>query len=206
MAVISSLLLRHFGINVSALMAAVGIGGLALSLAARDTIADAIAGVIILFDRPFRVGDRIEIQNLGTWGDVVEIGLRTTRIRTRDNRMVIVPNSAINSGQIVNYTYPDPRYRIQTQVSVAYGSNIEHVRQVITDAVRHVEGVLPDKSVDVLYDEMGDFAMIFIVRWWIKSYVDTRARQRPGQHGHSEGAGRQWRYSAVSHADDSTGY
>jgi small-conductance mechanosensitive channel len=170
----ASLLLTRFGINVAALTAALGIGGLALSLAARDTIADAISGVIILFDRPFRVGDRIEIQELGTWGDVVEIGLRTTRIRTRDNRMVIVPNSTINNNQIVNYSYPDPRYRIETRVGVAYGSDIEHVRQVITDAVRGVDGVLAEKPVQVLYDEMGDFAMWFRVRWWIESYADTR--------------------------------
>jgi small-conductance mechanosensitive channel len=85
-AVMVSIVLSHFGINVMALSAAVGLGGLALSLAARDTIADAIAGMIILFDRPFRVGDRIEIQEANTWGDVAEIGLRTTRIRTRDNR------------------------------------------------------------------------------------------------------------------------
>jgi hypothetical protein len=86
------LVLSYFGINVAALSAAVGLGGLAISLAARDTIADAIAGVIILLDRPFRIGDRIEIERANTWGDVTEIGLRTTRIRTRDNRLV-VPNS-----------------------------------------------------------------------------------------------------------------
>ncbi len=173
-AVAASLLLAHFGINIAAITAVLGIGGLALSLAARDTIADAIAGVIILFDRPFRVGDRIEIQELGTWGDVVDIGLRTTRIRTRDNRLVIVPNATINNNQIVNYTYPDPRYRIETRLGIAYGSDIEHVRQVITEAVRDVEGVLPDRPVDVLYDEMGDSAMMFRVRWWIQSYEDTR--------------------------------
>lgn len=169
-----SFLLTHFGINVTAITAALGIGGLALSLAARDTVADAIAGVIILFDRPFRVGDRIEIEDLGTWGDVVDIGLRTTRIRTRDNRMVIVPNSIINGNQIVNYTYPDPRYRIETTVGIAYGTDIETVRQLIGDTVRGVEGVLPDRPVDVLYDDMGDSAMIFRVRWWIESYTDTR--------------------------------
>jgi small-conductance mechanosensitive channel len=169
-----TILLSYFGINVTALAAALGIGGLALSLAAKDTLSDAIAGFIILADRPYRIGDRIEIQGVGTWGDVVEIGLRTTRIRTRDNRMVIVPNSMIGKNQIINYTYPDPRYRIETHVGIAYGTDIETARQVITEAVRSVEGVLPDKPVDALYIEMGDSAMIFRVRWWIESYVDTR--------------------------------
>ena len=100
------ILLAHFGVNFTALVAAFGIGGLALSLAAQDTLADAIAGFIILADQPYRVGDRIEIQGEGTWGDVMEIGLRTTRIRTRDNRMVIVPNSMISKNQVS--TTPSP--------------------------------------------------------------------------------------------------
>jgi small-conductance mechanosensitive channel len=161
-------------LEVSFLVAVLGVGGLALSLAAQDTIADIIAGFTILVDRPFRIGDRIEIQEIGTWGDVIEIGLRTTRIRTRDNRMVIVPNSAIGKSQIINYTYPDPQYRIETDVGIAYGTDIETARQVLVEAVRRVEGVLPDRPVDALYTEMGDSAMIFQVRWWIESYVDTR--------------------------------
>ncbi len=168
------ILLSHFGINVTALAAVLGIAGLAISLAARDSIADAIAGFIILVDRPFRIGDRIEIQGVGTWGDVDEIGLRTTRIRTRDNRMVIVPNALISTNQVVNYTYPDPRYRIETQVGIAYGTDVKTARRIMADTVRQVEGVLLDKPVDVLYIEMGDSAMIFRLRWWIESYLDTR--------------------------------
>ncbi len=80
---------------MTALATVLGLGGLAISLAAKDTIADAIAGFIVLVDQPYRIGDRIEIQELGTWGDVTDIGLPTTRIRTPDNRMVIVPNSTI---------------------------------------------------------------------------------------------------------------
>jgi small-conductance mechanosensitive channel len=169
-----SMALSRFGVDVTAFAAALGIGGLALSLAARDTIADAIAGFIILADRPFRVGDRIEIKGLGTWGDVVKIGLRTTSIRTRDNRMVIVPNSTIGKNEIINYTFPDPKYRIETHFGIGYGSDIEAVRKLMTDTVGQVEGVLPDQPVDVLYNEVGDSAMIFRVRWWIESYADTR--------------------------------
>jgi small-conductance mechanosensitive channel len=151
-----------------------GLGGLAISLAAKDTIADVIAGFIVLVDQPYRVGDRIEIEEIDTWGDVVDIGLRTTRIRTRDNRMVIVPNSVIGKNQVINYTFPDPQYRIQTHVGIAYGTDIETARRVLCEAVRRVEGVLPDKPVDALYVEMGDTAMVFRVRWWIESYRDTR--------------------------------
>lgn len=168
------IVLDRFGVNVTGLTAALGIGGLALGLAAQDTLADAISGFTILMDQPFRVGDRIEIEELGTWGDVVDIGTRTTKIRTRDNRMVIVPNSTIGKSQIVNYTYPDPRYRVQIDIGIGYGTDIEKVRQIIVDTVRGVEGILPDKPVDALYNEMGDSSMTFRVRWWIESYEDTR--------------------------------
>jgi len=171
---IGSIFLSHFGIQVGGFVAVLGIGGLALSLAARDTIADAISGLIILIDRPFRVGDRIEIHELGTWGDVTKIGIRSTNILTRDNRMVIVPNSKISSNEIVNYSYPDPQYRIQTHISIAYGTPIKTIQNLVLETLREVEGVMQDHNIDVLYHEMGDSAMIFRVRWWISSYADKR--------------------------------
>ncbi|MEE9513156.1 MAG: mechanosensitive ion channel family protein [Anaerolineales bacterium] len=166
--------LDRFGINITALAAALGIAGLGFALAAQDTIADAIAGMLILADRPFRVGDRINIDAIGTWGDVVDIGLRTTRIRTRDNRLVIVPNSTISKNEVVNFSYPDPRYRIQTHVGIGYDADFERARHVMIDAVRNTEGVLQDKPIEALYIEMADSDMKFRVRWWIDSYVDTR--------------------------------
>ena len=174
MVIAISILLSHFGVSITAIAIAVAVGILALALAAKDVIADAIEGFIILVDQPFRVGDRIEIQGAGTWGDVTVIGLRTTRIRTRDNRVVIVPNSAIGANQVINYSYPDPRYRIQTQVSISYGADIATARRIIIDTVRQVEGVLADEPVDALYTEMGESARIFRVRWWLESYIDTR--------------------------------
>jgi len=168
------MLLSLYNINVNALIAALGVGGLAVSLAAQDTLSNVISGIMIMMDQPFRVGDRIEIQGLGTWGDVVDIGLRSTRIRTSDNRLVIIPNNSISTDQVVNYTFPDPRYRIQIEIGVGFGEDIEEVRHIIINTVRHVEGVLIDKPVDALYVDIGESAMTFRVRWWIESYEDTR--------------------------------
>lgn len=168
------ILLDHFGVNVTGLAAILALVGLAVGLAAQDTISDMISGYIILIDQPFRVGDRIEIPNEDTWGDVVEIGTRTTRIRTRDNTLVIIPNSSIANGQVKNYSFPDPNYRLQLDVGIAYGTDIDQVRKVLGDAVRDVEGVLSDKPVDILYNEMGDSSMSIRVRWWINSFADKR--------------------------------
>jgi MscS family membrane protein len=168
------ILLDYFNIEVSGLVATLGIGSLAIALAAQATLADTINGFVIMVDRPFRIGDRIELLDLDTWGDVTDIGLRSTRIRTRDNRMVIVPNSVIGKSLIVNHSYPDSQYRIQINVGVAYGTDIEKARKVIVEAVRKVEGVLSEHPVEALFLEFGDSALIFRVRWWLESYIDTR--------------------------------
>jgi small-conductance mechanosensitive channel len=166
--------LSHFNIDISGMIATLGISSLAIALAAQDSLSDVINGFLIMLDQPYRVGDRIEILDLDTWGDVVDIGLRSTRVRTRDNRMVIVPNSVIGKSLVVNYSYPDTKYRIQVHVGVAYGTDVELARQTITDAARGVEGVLESHPVEALFLEFGESAMIFRVRWWIESFVDTR--------------------------------
>jgi len=167
-------LLAHFGINVSALTAALGLGGLAFTFAAQDTIADAMAGIIILVDRPFRVGDRVEIKGAGTWGDVIDIGLRSTRILTRDYRVIILPNSIVGNSQVMNYSYPDPRVRSETDLCVGYDSDLEEVRRLIIDTIETVEGVLDYRPVDALYVEMAPSGILFRARWWITSYQETR--------------------------------
>jgi MscS family membrane protein len=169
-----SILLAHFGLDVTAIAAVAGMLGLAIGLAARDTIADIISGIIIIVDQPFRVGDRIEVTAANTWGDVVEIGLRSTRIVTRDNRMIIVPNSVAGGTEVINYSYPDPTYRVQTDVGVSYDADVESARQLLIETVRAVEGVMSDKPVDALYNEMGDSCMVFRVRWWLESYSGRR--------------------------------
>ena len=168
------IVLSHFEADISALVTTLGVGSLAVALAAQETLADTIAGFVIMIDRPYRIGDRIEIQDLSTWGDVVDVGLRSTRIRTRDNRMVIVPNSVIGKSLIVNHSYPDTTYRIEIHIGVSYGIDLEHARETIINSVRTVDGVLEDHPVEALFLEFGDSALIFRVRWWLDSYEDTR--------------------------------
>lgn len=168
------IVLGHFEVEISGLVATLGVGSLAVALAAQAALSDTISGFVIMVDRPFRIGDRIEILELNTWGDVEDIGLRSTRIRTRDNRMVIVPNSVIGKSLVVNYAYPNTEYRTEIHVGVAYGTDIEHARQTLINAVSSVEGVDQNRSVDALFLEFGDSALIFRVRWWLDSYVDTR--------------------------------
>ncbi len=167
-------LLSHFEVDITGLVTTLGIGSLAIALAAQESLKDTISGFMIMLDRPFRIGDRIEIQDLDTWGDVVDVGLRSARIRTRDNRMVIVPNSVIGKSLVVNYSYPDTQYRIQVHIGLGYGTDIEAARKIIVETVRGVEGVLGDKLVEALFLEFGPSALVFRVRWWLDSYYDAR--------------------------------
>jgi MscS family membrane protein len=168
------IILGHFEVEIGGLVATLGVGSLAVALAAQAALSDTISGFLIMIDRPFRIGDRIEILELDTWGDVEDIGLRSTRIRTRDNRMVIVPNSVISKSLVVNYAYPNSEYRNQIHIGVAYGTDIEFARSTLVEAVKKVEGVDPDRTVEALFLEFGDSALIFRVRWWLNSYADTR--------------------------------
>ena len=168
------ILAAHFGINVLAISAALGITGFAIALAAQDTIANIISGLVIMVDHPFKLGDRIDIPALGTWGDVAEIGIRSSKVLTRDNRLVIVPNSGIADNSVVNYSLPDTTYRLQSDIGIGYGMDIGTVQNLIRESVRQLDGVLPDKPVDVWFTVFGDSSMTFRVRWWVASYAEKR--------------------------------
>ncbi len=162
--------LSHFGFSVNALAASLLVIGLIIALGAQDNVSDIINGFIILLDQPFRVGDRIWIKELDTTGDIIKIGTRTTLIRTGDSRDVVIPNSQLGQNQVVNYSYPDPSYRVQTDLGVAYGSDMGKARKVIEDTVRGVEGVLSKKPVQIYFREFGDSSRTIRVRWWVENY------------------------------------
>lgn len=168
------ILLGRFGIELSALVTTLGIGTLAVALAAQETLSDIIAGFMIMLDRPFAIGDRVAILDIDTWGDVTEIGLRSTRILTRDNRMVTVPNSVIGKGLVVNYSDPSTVFRVQTHVGVEYGEDIERVRKLMIDALAAEDWVMKDRPIEALMLEFGDSALVFRVRCWIEHFVEMR--------------------------------
>jgi MscS family membrane protein len=167
-----SLVLTHFGVRITGFAVFLGIVGLVLSLASRDILADIISGAIILLDRPYRIGDRINLPLFETWGNVIDIGMRSTKILTLDNRMIIVPNSQIGKDQIVNYSYPDPSYYDTLNIGVAYDNDVEQVGQLIADTVRSVDGVQTERGIDVLLMEFSENQMLFEISWWLETYKD----------------------------------
>ena len=169
-----TLILSNYGINITFILAVLVAVAVALLIAGQDMLSDMIYGFILLFDQPFRVGDRIEIMELKTWGDVVEIGMRTTSVRTQDNRLVVYPNSIIGRSQVINYSQPDKQFRTQVEFEVSYGEDPTRIEAVIVEAVRKVEGVAPDKPVDVLLKDISKKSLTFRLRWWLANYEDGR--------------------------------
>jgi MscS family membrane protein len=144
----------HFGIQVSSLLVALGAGSLAFALAAQETLANMIGGFIIFIDRPFRTGDRIELEN-GTRGDVQDIGLRSTKILTFENTILVVPNAQIVKEKVTNLSYPDPKIRIMVNLGVAYGSDLDRVKQIVLEVARAHPKILEEPEPKVFFLDFG---------------------------------------------------
>ena len=173
------LAMTHLGLQIAPLLAGAGVAGLALSLAAKDTLSNLIAGVLLIMDRPFQVGDRIELWNApretGTWGDVIEIGLRATKIRNPDNLVVVVPNNEIMRRDIINYTMSGEDIRLRIPFSVAYESDIERAKVLLKEAAHEVRGVKLDPAPIVIVRGFGPSEVNLQLRVWIQ---EARNRRR----------------------------
>jgi small-conductance mechanosensitive channel len=165
----------YFGIDVLAISAALGLTGFAIALAAKDTITNVISGFVLMVSQPFKIGDRIDVPDLSSWGEVSDIGIRSTTVIMRDNRMVIVPNSSVVDNMVVNYSRPDSTYRLESDIGIGAAVDIPKVQEMIRDTVRSLDGVLPDKRVDVWFTEFADSSNTFRVRWWVASYAEKRS-------------------------------
>ncbi|MDH4317674.1 MAG: mechanosensitive ion channel family protein, partial [Desulfobulbaceae bacterium] len=119
-------ILNIWQLNLTPLFASAGIAGIAIALAAKDTLANFFGGISMFMDRTYKTGDYIILES-GERGAVVDIGMRSTRVMTRDDVMITIPNSIMSSTKIINESAPQPRFRIRIPVGVAYGSDIERV-------------------------------------------------------------------------------
>jgi len=163
------IILKHFNQDVQSLVVSLGVGSLALALAAQETLSNMIAGFVIMTDRPFRVGDRIELSD-GKVGDVYQIGLRSTKMITFDNTLIIVPNSEIVKERVVNRSYPDPLIRVRIDVGVAYSSDVDQVKRILVQTFRDHPEILDEPEPKAFFLEFGDSALNFMVQGRVDSW------------------------------------
>lgn len=162
-------ILRHFNYDVYSIVTALGIGSLAIGLAAKDTLANMISGFTIMLDRPFRIGDRIQLVG-GQIGDVADIGLRSTKIKTFDNQLLIIPNSDLCNSMLTNQAFPNNRVRGRINIGVAYDSDVERVKQLLVATAAEAEDVLFDPPPEAFFVSFGDSALNMALFFWVEEY------------------------------------
>ncbi len=157
--------LSQFGINVMGLLAGLSIIGLAVGFAARDTLENFISGLAILLDRPFRVGDQVEVD--GTYGTVIEISMRSTRLRTLNNTVMVMPNVQMINQKLINHAML-PLTRVQVPFGIAYKESIDAAREAVLATVVNDDRLDPDHAARVVVTELGDSSVNMELRLFLK--------------------------------------
>lgn len=156
--------LKVVNIDLTAIAVVAGALGVGVGFGLQNIVANFFAGLVLLFERPIKVGDRVTVQSVE--GNVAEIKFRSTTIVTNDNIAIIVPNSHFINQTVINWSYGDTRVRIHIPVSVAYGSDLNAVTSSLLAVAAATDGVLKDPAPSVRFREFGDSALNFELLAW----------------------------------------
>jgi MscS family membrane protein len=162
--------LQHFEVNVASLVVSLGVGSLAVGLAAQDTLANMFAGFTLLVDRPFRIGDRIRLAS-GEQGDVLTIGMRATLIRTPEETILVVPNSLLIKERLINLSRPSRSVASTVDLALPYGTDLERAKAVLSEATAASALVSPQPGPTILVQRFGDWALHLSVGFHARDYA-----------------------------------
>jgi MscS family membrane protein len=163
--------LRRFGQDVLSLLTALGVGSLAVGLAAKDTLANMIAGFTLIIDRNLKPGDRINLA--GATGEVDEIGLRSTRIRTGDGNILIVPNSELVNTKILNLSMPTIETSCTTEIRVPYWASFQDIRKICLQALEETPRVSKARGRSVLLKSLAEGHQIIQIAFWVEDASES---------------------------------
>ena len=166
------IILQTVGINLTTLNVLAGALGIGIGFGLQNIASNFISGLIILFERPIRVGDRIEVSDVE--GDVVEIGARSTKVLTNDNIAIIVPNSKFITETVINWEHYDGKVRFRVPVTVAYDSDLELVETLLLEAAAENSDVLKAPPPAIRFLRFGDKGLYFELRVWSTSLVHRK--------------------------------
>lgn len=159
-------------INISPLLATAGIVGLAIGLAVKDSLANILGGLQLVLDKTFKVGDKVELES-GEMGVIMDIGLRSTKLKTYDNEVIYIPNGSLANAKIKNFTQPDISIRVNVNFGVEYGSDPEKVQKVVLEAIKKIDTVIEEPEPVVQFLNMSDFSLDFVARAWVQEYTQA---------------------------------
>jgi MscS family membrane protein len=165
------LIMSLFGIEITALVASLGVAGIAVALAAQETLSNVFGAFAILTDRPYKVGDRLLIKGIGQ-ADVTDIGLRSTRLKTRMEEILVIPNQQMASVEIVNLSMPDSRLRVFIKVGISYKSDIDRACAIMEEIAKANPGVAKEPAPRAYVTALGDFAIEITMMTWLAKYMN----------------------------------
>ncbi len=166
--------LQTLGFELTSLTVVAGALGVGLGFGLRNIIENFVSGLIILGERPIQLGHRIEVGD--TIGRVVRIGARSTAVLTNDNIRIIIPNSELITGRVVNWSHGDSQIRLRIPVGVSYRSDVQLVQKLLLEVASANESVLENPAPAVIFVEFGESALNFELRVWTRELLD-----RPGR-------------------------
>ena len=164
------------GLNLSSLAVVAGGLGVGIGFGLQNVVGNFVSGLVILAERPIAIGHRVEVG--GVAGRVTRINMRSTTVVTNDNITIIVPNSDFITTAVTNWSYGDPKVRLRLPVGVAYGSNVEKLREVLLAVVTEHPAVLKEPAPAVRFLEFGDSSLNFEVAVWTISMAHSPTRFR----------------------------
>lgn len=158
---------QFVGVDLAGLAVIFGLLSVGIGFGLQNITSNFISGLILLFERPIKVGDRVTVGDVE--GDVVSINMRSTTVRTLTNIAIIVPNSDFISSQVTNWSYGDPKVRLDLDVGVSYGSDVDMVIKSLKEVADEHADILKDPPPDVLLREFGDSSWNMQLRVWLRS-------------------------------------
>ena len=165
-------ILKAFNQDVYSLVTALGVGSLAIGLAAQETLSNMFAGLTILIDRQVKPGDRIKLSD-GTFGDVLDIGLRSTKVINFERNAIIIPNKTLVGERMINYSYPTEMMRGRVTVGVAYGSDIEKVLAILLEEAGKLDDIAADPAPWSYFNDFGDSSLNCMVNFYTNRYASV---------------------------------
>lgn len=157
---------KIWNIDLTPLLASAGIAGLVLAFAAQDTVSHLFGGISLYFDKPFKVGDRIQLES-GEVGDVVEVGLRSTRLKTFDETLIVIPNRTMAGSKVINFSRPKANSKVKIDLNLAYDTDVEQVEKILMYVISNTEGVENHPAPSVHLTDFGAYFLKFLVVVWV---------------------------------------
>jgi small-conductance mechanosensitive channel len=166
----SIIIIQNSGVNLGSLNVLAGALGVGIGFGMQSIANNFISGLIILFERPIKMGDRIEVGDVS--GDVIQISSRATTVNTNDNISIIIPNSDVINKQVINWSHHDRNVRFRIPVGVSYSEDPAKIKEILLAVANEHKGVLAKPAADVIFIEYGDSSLNFELMVWTSKYID----------------------------------